>query len=158
MGMYTGLRCKIKVNEKFAPIINEMMEEGLEWLELHGYHPEHEFLKEFGTGFRPDFIPYGSISYMPDEWEESTEFNRNFDLDTRIWTFQCSLKNYEKDIQRFFEIVLPRITEEVFHLEYFYEEAIYSTFYDLVDGKIVQSEREGIKYGYDERDYNNYWG
>ncbi|MEH7116158.1 hypothetical protein V7128_01865 [Neobacillus vireti] len=169
MGMYTGIRFKGIIKEEFAPVINIMMEERLYWDDLYNLFPQYDFLGQFSEVDRSTFIPYGSLSYMPDEWEniprtengsydyanatDTDGFERKFDTETRQWSFQCSLKNYESTIQRFFEIVLPEITEKILHLEYYYEESIRSTFYDLVDGKVVKSDREGIKYQLDESDY-----
>lgn len=165
MGMYTGLRCKVIIKPEFRPLIKKMMDERLDWEDIAG---DYSFIKEFSTGFRADFIPYGGLSYMPDEWEtnpndwknsEATDgFERQFDGNTGYWAFQCSLKNYENDIERFFELILENIAEKVIHLEYYYEEWTRSVFYELVDGKITRSEREGIKYGYeDDHDYG-FWG
>lgn len=168
MGMYTGIRCKIIINEEFSPVIKTMMESDLRWDDLYEEFPQYEFLKQFGEGYRASFIPYGVLSYMPDEWETqprkkdgsydfdnfraTDDFERKFDPELRLWSFQCSLKNYDSDIQRFFEIVLPMITEKVIHLEYYYEEWTRSIFYELVDGEIVRSEKEGILYGYEEEE------
>lgn len=155
MGMYTGIRCKIIINEEFAPVINTMMTEGLDWNDLSVEYPQYDFLNEFGDGYRASFIPYGVLSYMPDEWD-TDDFERRFDPQTRLWSFRCSLKNYESDIERFFKVVLPKITERVVHLEYYYEEWTRSVFYELVNGEIIRSEREGILYGLEDEPDN--WG
>ena len=68
MGMYTGLRCKVVVKPEFREMINYMMENRLDWAEIHEEYP-YAFIEKFSKGFRADFIPYGSLSYMPDEWE-----------------------------------------------------------------------------------------
>jgi hypothetical protein len=120
-----------------------------------------DFLSEYGKYSRAAFIPRGSLSYMPDEWDDTPlksegerdwinstptdGFNRVYDKETGYWSFQCSLKNYERTIEYFFENVLGKIAENIVHLEYYYEEWTRSDFYDLVDGKIVQSKKEGIE-------------
>ena len=63
-------------------------------------------------------------------------FERNIDIETGYWTFQCSLKNYEGEIQHFFNEVLPNIIREAEHIEYLYEDWDESTMYDYIDGEI----------------------
>jgi hypothetical protein len=150
--MYTSFRCKLKLKEEFIPIIEEMISEGLDWNEIS---TDNELIKEFSVCDRANFIPYGSLSYAPDLWEQedSTKWNRSIEND--IWTFQCSIKNGET-IREFMKKVVPVISEESLHLEMFYEENVYSTMYQLIDGSIVEIE-EKHKYGYDEQDdYQGY--
>lgn len=164
MGMYTGIRFKGIIKEEYTEVIETMMGEGLNWEELYVRYPQYEFLNEFGKISRSHFIPYGSLAYMPETWESgeypneipTDGFDTKFDNNARVWSFQCSLKNYEDEIGLFFKIVLPVITEEIIHLEYYYEEWNRSRFYELKNGEIVESDREGILYGYEEEDY--YWG
>lgn len=151
MGMYTGLRCKVIVKPEYR--------DEMDYLHNVVYYDWSEsnldFMREYGKVPRATFIPYGDLCYMPDSWEDKiTEtlsvatdgFNLKFDPATGLWTFQCSLINSCDTIEHFFELVLRRIAEKVIHLEYYYEEWEKSKFYDLVDGKIVESSREGIKY------------
>jgi hypothetical protein len=158
MGMYTGLRCKVIIKpeyrEEFGLLHNKL---GYEWAKS-----KFGFMREFGQLSRASFIPRGALSYMPDSWEnvpkkangdydwmnatDTDGFERQFNTETGYWAFQCSLKNYEDEIENFFENVLGNIAEEVIHLEYYYEEWESSTFYKLVDGKIVESEQERITY------------
>ena len=168
MGMYTGVRCKVIIKpeyrEEFDHLHNEL---SYEWSESN-----YEFLREYGDYSRATFIPKGSLSYMPDSWEyipkkedgsrdwmnaqDLDGFDRKFDKETGLWTFQCSLKNYEDTIEYFFENVLSKVAQEVIHLEYYYEEWVESDLYELCDGKIVKSEKDGIKYGYEQSD--DYYG
>jgi hypothetical protein len=168
MGMYTGLRAKIIVKEEFREMVDEINNGG-DWSD---YVDQFPFLINYSKQDRAEFIPRGSLAYMPDEWENvpidsngkkdwrsataTDGFERNIDVETGYWTFQCSLKNYNDEIQQFFEEILPFIAEEVIHLEYYYEEWARSTFYELSEGKIVASDKEGILYGYEEDE--NYWG
>ncbi|KZE65034.1 hypothetical protein AV545_03690 [Paenibacillus jamilae] len=163
MGMYTGLRCKVYIKEEYREELQRLHEEGYEW-----GTSDFDFMRRFGRFGRASFIPCGSLSYMPDEWEDIPKkddgsldywngkatdgFERGFSFETGYWTFQCSLKNYESEIEAFFEEVLPRIADSIEHLEYYYEEWSNSIFYELKDGKIVQGDREVIKYGYDYTD------
>lgn len=162
MGMYTGIRCKVIIKPEYRDEFEFLNSPDIqyEWEESN-----LDFLKEYGKYSRATFIPRGSLSYMPDSWEivpkkengdydwfraEATDgFDRSFDKETGLWSFQCSLKNYDNTIEHFFENILPEITEEIIHLEYYYEEWARSKFYELLDGKIVKSSKEGILYGYE---------
>lgn len=162
MGMYTGLRCRIKVKEEYVSALEELDKLDYEWSE----HSLKEF-REFGDVDRATFIPRGCLSYMPDCWEQLKEnhhefkndwekvedveeFKRNFDNETRIWSFQCSLKNYEDTIEQFIEKIVALIAEDIIHLEELYEESALSTLYVMnSDGDIVESN-ESYRY----LDYN----
>jgi len=166
MGMYTGLRCKMIVKEEYREELQRLHSEGYEW-----ESSDIDFMRGFGRLGRASFIPCGSLSYMPDEWEDvpldkngnkdywkataTDGFERQFNAETGYWSFQCSLKNYENEIEAFFEEVLPEIAESIEHLEYYYEEWTDSILYELRDGKIVKSDKEGIKYGCDN-EYDGY--
>lgn len=157
MGMYTGIRFKGYVKPEFREDFENIALNG-EW-----ESSRDSILQSFSSFYRASFIPCGSLSYMPDEWEEHDNrykeyswewfdsakdaggFNRTWNKETGYWTFQCSLKNYESEIEAWFDI-LPYFIEKIEHLEYFYEEFEYSRKYDLVDGKIVCVNDEFIKY------------
>ncbi len=158
MGMYTGIRFKGYVKPEFRTKFEDIALSG-EWEDS-----EIEEFREFGKGFnRASFIPCGSLSYMPDEWESYNDkfqkysdewwrsvrdtdgFERTYNKDTGYWTFQCSLKNYEDEIENWFELV-PLFIERINHLEYFYEEWEYSDKYDLLNGEVICVDREFIKY------------
>lgn len=158
MGMYTGIRFKGYVKPEFRQDFEDIALNG-EWEESN-IKEFREFGKKFG---RASFIPCGSLSYMPDEWESFNDgfekysnlwwasavatdgFERTYDKETGYWAFQCSLKNYEDEIENWFELV-PLFIERIDHLEYFYEEWEYSRRYDLIGGKIVRVENQFIKY------------
>jgi len=154
MGMYTGLRCKVIIKPEYI----------VEFVRLHSKEVYYDwstsnidFLKEYYEYPRADWVPNGCLSYMPVEWEDSEKkatdgFDTKFESETGLWSFQCSLKNYDDTIEYFFEHVLSKVTQEVIHLEYYYEEWTRSKFYELINGKIVESDKEGIKYGYEEND------
>src|SRR5690554_2640406 len=124
MGMYTGIRCKVIIKPEYREEFENLSSIHYEWEES-----SREFLKEYGKYNRAAFIPRGSLSYMPDEWEDVPKkedgtndwmnavatdgFERSYDLETGLWTFQCSLKNYESTIQYFFENVLSKVAEEI---------------------------------------------
>lgn len=162
MGMYTGLRFKGIVKPEYREMIKEI-NDGADWSDFAEKFP---FLTNYASLDRAEFIPRGSLAYMPDSWEEgkfpnqeaTDGFERNIDLKTGYWTFQCSLKNYNQEIQQFFSEVLLEIIDSVDHIEYYYEEWARSKFYELKDGKIVNSDRKGILYGYEGEEENSYWG
>ncbi len=173
MGMYTGLRFKGIIKLEFSEVIKTMIEESLDWLQLYKLYPQYSFLKEFGNRWRADFIPRGALAYMPDSWEvipknpdgswnfsmatATDGFERDYDEDTRLWSFQCSLKNYEDDIEEFLFNIVPIIVEKSIHMEYFYEESARSTFYELKDGKVVESKQKGILYGYEDDEHDGFY-
>ena len=151
MGMYTGLRFKGTVKEKFR--------NNFEDIALHGSWEEStdEILERFGYVSRASFIPCGMLCYMPDEWEETTYneygdgvptdgFDRTYDKTTGRWTFQCSLKNYDYTIEKFLDIVVPYLMEEVEHVEVYYEEWRYSEKYELINGNMVMTNDKFIEY------------
>ncbi|MEC1429113.1 hypothetical protein P9D51_24020 [Bacillus sonorensis] len=126
MGMYTGLRCKVIIKPEFREEFQFLSERQFEWSDSN-----IDFLKEFGDYSRSTFIPNGALSYMPDNWSQEDElgneiptdgFDRRFEKDTGLWTFQCSLKDYDDTIAEFLNKVLIKVVEEVVHLEEFYEE------------------------------------
>lgn len=135
MGDYTGIRFKGYVKEEFR--------KGFKIIALDGEWENHSdpILKKFGEIRRSRFIPRGALCYMPESWENESEeategFEINYDSQSGYWTFQCSLKNYEREIQKWFEI-LPYFIESIEHLEVFYEGCNFSQQYDLVDNKVV---------------------
>jgi len=146
MGNYTGIR--------FKGYVKEYLRDEFEIIALEGDwdKSENSVFNRFGEVRRASFIPCGSLSYMPDEWEEDEKdtdgFNRTWNKETGYWTFQCSLKNYEDTIEKWFEIV-PYFIERIEHLEYFYESWTYSKQYDLIDNELVMINEKFEKYGYD---------
>lgn len=138
MGMYTGLRAKIKLKPEYQEFI-EMINNGeAKW--------EEEFWS-YGCNRRAEFIPRGMLAYMP--WDDDDpKFDRTITA-SGVWIFQCSLKNYEGEIEEFFSSVLPEIAEDIIYLEKYYEEWCYSELYGLEDGEVVLVGK-GNKYDCDE--------
>ena len=147
MGMYTGLRVKVTVKEEYRKMLRAI-NGGEEWLQ---FSCEYPFLAGYAALGRSEFIPNGMISYMPDSWEtddyRATEgFETGIDMRTGRWTFQCSLKNYENEIEKFLDEVLPNIITSSEHIEYFYEEWDSGRLYEFVDGKLVVIQYETCRY------------
>lgn len=151
MGMYTGLRFKGTVKKEFRDTFEDIALNG-SWEDSD----DREFWMFGSNNWRASFIPCGSLCYMPNSWEkyENDEywngiatdgFGRTYNKETGYWTFQCSLKNYEDTIEEFLEL-LPYFIESVEHVEVFYEEWDYSTKYELVGGKMIETNDMFIRY------------
>lgn len=130
MGMYTGLRGKVKLK----PEVEELM---IYWLyadedirEKYNYgmwsfignELDNTKVVNFADDGRSSFIPNGHVCYMPEDWQNIN----NIELgDT--WNFCCSLKNYNGTIQKFIDL-LPEIAVS-WDLEELYEEWNESVFH-----------------------------
>ncbi|AQS10588.1 hypothetical protein CLOBY_27330 [Clostridium saccharobutylicum] len=157
MGMYTGFRFKGVIKKEYREDIIKMLSEG-DWSECVS-----SVLLDFDNADRSPAIPFGTICYMPDCWEEDTGekdeygeilkatngFERYFNKETGLLCFQCSLKNYESTIEHFIEKIIPVICEQLIHCEKLYEEWDVSNLYELKDGKVKQLDY-GIRYEDDE--------
>lgn len=145
MGMYTGLRMKVTVKDEYRQMIKEI-NEGADWSDFEEQFP---FLTSYAKQDRAEFIPRGGLCYMPSRWETgeypnqvaTDGFERNIDIETGYWTFQCSLKNYEGEIEQFFKEVLPKIISEAEHIEYRYEEWGSSVLYELISGEVKRIKK-----------------
>jgi len=141
MGTYTGLRCKVIVKENYRQLIDYITNVG-DWSDIIGI----PFVEEFAKLNRSVFIPHGVLEYMPDSWEESTDFSNDFNNESGLWVFQCSLKNYDNEIEQFFKLVLENIVDRIIHLETFHEEDMYSKRWDFIEGKICCVDHQFINY------------
>lgn len=121
MGMYTGLRGKIKLKDN--ALTKELIDQGFDW-ELAARETGDDVIAEWATIGRCMFIPRGAVCYMPDSWDE----DMHYDVKDNVLKFTCSLKNYGSEIEYFVNNVLRHIAD-AWNLEKFYEEAVYS---DLV--------------------------
>jgi|GEM_PF-1141135 len=167
MGMYTGLRFKGIIKQEYRDDINDLINNCSEWEDL-----QCDIFKDFSKISRSSFIPFGGLSYMPDLWEEDTGlrdkygymitkdtdgFDRKFDKETGLLTFQCSLKNYDDTIEYFLNNILVAICEKSYHIEEFYEESNISTMYKINDGELITLDK-GIRYNEYDKDYNYFTG
>ncbi|WP_252249156.1 hypothetical protein [Clostridium sp. VAP23] len=165
MGMYTGFRFKGIIKAEYRGDISRMLD-GCDWSECVS-----PVLQNFDKVDRSHFIPFGTICYMPDSWEEDTGekdkygeilkaahgFERYFNKDTGLLCFQCSLKNYESTIEYFIEKIIPVICDELIHCEDLYEEWEVSSLYELKDGYVNKLDY-GIRYyeeGYSRKQAEN---
>ena len=126
MGMYTGLRFKAKLKPLVADSFTMLygIREGSSfWDNLSRIIPISD--KWLSVG-RKDFIPFGALSYMPSDWDETPT-----GIDGNTWKVCCSLKNYEGEIEVFLSEVLPHLISEPCRTEVLYEEWEESKFDDI---------------------------
>lgn len=122
MGMYTGFKVKCKIKPKYDAAITKLHDHDFDrWEDVAKLYPDEDFLAEWAKVGRSSFIPFGSMCYMDDTWSE--ESFSNYDSTSREWSFECSLKNYENEIENFLMNVLWRLAEEIYVCESQYEEA-----------------------------------
>ena len=128
MGMYTGLRVRAKIKPKYHKMIENVMKN-------RGWEKSKNLIaKNWNKWDRACFIPFGAICYL--DWDsDDPKWKTKFE--DGIWQFQCSLKNYGGEIPAFLDIVLSKITEELYVCESQYEEVDIPTQYELRDGKII---------------------
>ncbi len=115
MGMYTGVRSRVKIKPEHRDAIKKLHDYGdwtvvsvpnvIDWI-MHG---------------RCGFIPFGVLAYMPDDFGEPSKEGGS-EFDGEWWTFSCSLKNYENEIEFFMENIMCHLVEEVDYCESLYEE------------------------------------
>lgn len=127
MGMYTGLRVKAYIKPEYLEMVESIVERDVEW-----NHFDYDFLNTFGKLSRASFIPFGAMSYMPEDWKNKNYFYKN----TGVWDFACSLKNYDNEIEEFLNNVLTEISISA-TAERLYEEEIQSALYSVFNGKLT---------------------
>lgn len=120
MGMYTGLRGVIKVPSEYMEAFSNVFISRMTWDEVN--IPLTENYVIFLQDGRCDCIPFGVISYMPDDWESVAY------LKDDMFVFGCSLKNYNDTIGKFIGF-LDEIKAE-YKLEELYEEFVNSTIHE----------------------------
>lgn len=130
MGMYTGLRFKVIVKEKYRENLNKILnipqfetengEQEFSWIHIPGLPGSKYWSQEP----RCNFIPWGAVEYMPDRWEmeEHKCGNSSFNKETGEWRAICSLKSYNGEVTKFLTWVLASIVEDVKYVEVLYEE------------------------------------
>lgn len=128
--MYTGLRASVVVKHEWIDAIRLLHETDWKtgrWETVFATFPYMPGLADWVKVGRRNFIPFGGLAYMPDDFSD-TEDGRSyssFDPKTGRWRFCCSLKNYEGEIGQFAENVLRHIVSSVEYCESLYEEHQY---------------------------------
>lgn len=141
--MYTGLRVKVTVKKDYLKMINEINNEESDFSD---YVDQYSFLANFSKLKRSEQIPSGTSAYMPTSWEigdypneQATDgFERQFNIETGFWAFQCCLKNYENVVDHFLTDVLANIIESSEHIETKHEEDEESKLFEYVNGEIAR--------------------
>jgi hypothetical protein len=115
MGDYTGLRFAAKLKPQAIPIIQLLNDDrpnqhGSTWASVAQAFPLPELLA-WQQVHRCDFIPFGGICYLPDEWDDQSADGNSL-LDGDVWRVVCSLKNYNNEIECFMLGVLPILLAE----------------------------------------------
>ena len=141
MGMYTGLRVSIMLKNEVVAELQALIDDGaVGWENMKTNDPfRKKVYEEWSKIGRSCMIPFGGLAYMP--WDEDEPIWQNCIVNTLKgyrWNFQCSLKNYEDEIESFFKIIMPIITKESLHIEYIYEEDDKPTMYEFRDGAVVR--------------------
>lgn len=138
MGMYTGLRVKAKIKEEFLQQLEAVLStgEGENWKEPWSVvdFVKFPFVEKFSKMGRSSMIPRGAVCYMPEDWENVNTFEGG------VWSFCCSLKNYNDEIEVFLNEVLVNISEWA-HIERLYEEETVSALFNIHDG-VLHTVRE----------------
>jgi len=137
--MYTGLRIKVTIKKDFCQMICGINNEESYF---NDYVEQFPFLATYAKLKRSELIPSGISAYMPTDWElreQPTDgFERKFDMETGIWTFQCTLKNYDSVIEHFLTDVLANIIVSAEHIESRHEEDDESIIYKYINGIVVR--------------------
>jgi len=142
MGMYTGFRVDVIVKPEYRKMIGSIMGPG--YYHWRDFDEQFPFLAEFSKMGRANFIPFGSLCYMPEEWEYNQQFQRKFEPETGHWTFSCSLKNYQSEIELFCNSVLSVIAESGY-FEILYEEWECEKRYGIEDfDRTLETGDEGL--------------
>lgn len=137
MGMYTGLRFRAELKPIVADamrlLYNESGSDSL-WTNLSRIIPISD--RWLMTG-RRDFIPFGALSCMPSDWDETPT-----GIDGETWKVCCSLKNYEGEIECFLSEVLPYLISEPCRTEVLYEEWDESEFDTIIPREFEEEAAE----------------
>ena len=119
--MYTGIRASIKLKDtvEAKAIKTEIAKKGyFEWKEIAAFTDNTIIKLWVFEDDNCDSIPSGRVAYMPEYWDK----NHSSVIDSDIWNFTCSLKNYNSSIAFFIHNILPIISED-YYIETMYEEA-----------------------------------
>jgi hypothetical protein len=106
MGMYTAFRASAVIQEKYRAAIS-VLHEKMNWDDVYEHHPTFPLLSQWVNVYRKNFIPFGSGGFIPNSWGDDTQ--SSYDPNTGVWTFCCTLKNYEDEIAQFLAMFLEII-------------------------------------------------
>lgn len=128
MGMYTGLRARVKIKPEYRSAIQKLHDNHCnDYIDEDGWdsldHNEIPNLSIWKAITRRNFIPFGGLAYMPDGFEQPFTDCGGSKFDGEWWTFSCSLKNYNNEIGTFTLLILKEIVEEIDYCQRLYEES-----------------------------------
>ncbi len=137
MGDYTGIRFTAKLKPAVANAMRvatdriTLKKEGStkDWWTVICYMTDVPVDSSFMLDSRRDFIPFGGIVYMPQDWVQHDAISCDSD---GIWKVSCSLKNYSNTIAKFLEFALPYMIEEPCEVETHYEMDDASKFFKIL--------------------------
>ena len=139
MGMYTGVKFKGIVREKFRQEFDRIVIKG-RWDLM-----SDPLLKEFGDEqHRAPFIPLGMLNSMPDQWYQN-ETPQYWNEETGEWKFQCSVKN-ENDVVGDFIDLTSYLCDEA-EIEEYYEIWEYSRLWKVENRTTTLVNPKHRKYG-----------
>jgi hypothetical protein len=120
MGMYTDLNARLLLKREFWPVIDMLRDLTTDngWEDVAAAFPQYPFLAEWASVRSCDAIPYSRSSQQ--RRTDDTTWNHTFK--DGVWTFQCSLKNCEGEIEYFAQTVLAHIVDQCLELYSRYEE------------------------------------
>ncbi len=105
MGEYTGLRLTADLSPQGVEVVSRLMTTRAWAVAVCGLDEmpstDEDAIDEWLALGRVDFIPFGASAYLDGEYDIAPEHKG-----TR-WSFGCSLKNYEDEIEGFLSHVLP---------------------------------------------------
>jgi hypothetical protein len=145
MDMHTSLRCKVIIKDEFRKEFEMLNANNFDWS-----LSTIEFIKKFSDFPRNKFIPNGVFSSRPNHWMQApydkfgvgvptNGFERNFDVETGLWSFQCSLKDNDSTIDEFIAKILTKVAEEIIHLELFHPDIDNNIHYSFKDDGTIDS-------------------
>jgi len=91
MGHYTSLRAKIRIIPEFHDLY-QAVANGDDWAAVAAAFPQHPFVLAWSRLHRCDFIPRGALT---NGWRTACGYDLAF-VDG-VFSFQCSLKAYERE-------------------------------------------------------------
>jgi hypothetical protein len=92
------------------------------WEELLWLHPDCKAIRTWAEQSRCDFIPFGGLAYMPEDFSKTGESYSEYDPQTGVWEFVCSLKNYSNEIKVFHDTIVAELIESIEYSQHLYEE------------------------------------
>lgn len=126
MGYYTSLRARMTVKPKYRKLIqmrhDRQNPDGTwkadwGWEKVLKAYPTCDALRHWVGYWRADFIPNGALGNVPPDFSKTGDTYSEFDPETGVWEFACSLKNYEGEIEAFVSLIVADMIESIEYCE-----------------------------------------